>query len=202
MVEIVNEGEVPYAKDLEEFRDFQRVWADGTLPDNHPVMIKVKRSAEELAYSYKNSSIGDDLTNECLMALSTCGFNGKAKLETFIQKILLNKNRADFRQRGGKRQAELPEEMEDLTSIEFATAVMERLELDGMLKALLRSRNDLTETVLQIILEAEQTIGRRRIAELASKRLGWDVSRHQVELIYEKWRKILRNLLRKPPRAA
>lgn len=181
MVSRVSEQEVAHPKDMEDFRDFEQSWRDNTLTKDHVVMVKVRQWAERIAYNYNNASRAGDLEQDCLMALITSGFNGWASLDTFIVKILLSKNIAAWRKDGSKRKAEMPAEVEDKASSEFSEAVITRLSSDALVRELLMT-NELIAAIVRILIEVEHTIGRKRIAELASVRLNRKVTRYQVEV--------------------
>ena len=198
MVQRVIEQEVAYPKDMEDFRDFEKLWWNNTLNENHVVMLKVRRWAEGIAYKYNKASRARDLEQDCLMALINSGYNGQAALDTFIVKILLRKNIAAWRKDGAKKQGAMPAEMTDQAGSEFSRAVEARLSSDGLVEELLKSQDKLMTTVVEIITEAEHSIGRLRIAELASERLQRAVTRYQVEVALKK----LRDRLEKHSRRA
>lgn len=198
MVQRVKEQEVAYPEDMKDFRDFEQSWRNDTLTKDHVVMVKVRQWADRIAYDYNKASRARDLEQDCLVALITSGYNGWASLDTFIVKILLRKNIAAWRKDGAKRKAEMPVEIEDKAGSEFSDAVLARTSSDHLVESLLASDDKLMTTVVEIVTQAEHTIGRKRIAELASARLGTKVSRHKVEVVFDKLRDRLEKRNRGP----
>jgi len=180
-------GEVEYPEDMKDFLDFEQSWQNNTLTNDHVVMVKVRRWAESIAYDFNKPARARDLEQDCLMALITSGYSGWASLDTYIVKILLRKNIAAWRKDGAKRQAEMPVEIEAEAGSEFSEAVIARLSSDKLVKELLMT-NELIATVVRILIEVEHSVGRKRIAELASVRLGRKVTRYQVEVALEQLR--------------
>lgn len=196
----VNGRDVRFPKDLAAFQDFERLSRSGDLKSDHVVMVKVARWAKGIAYKFNAASRADDLGQDCLMALLASGYSGQASLDTFIVKVLLSKNIAAWRKDGAKRQAEMPVDLKDEVSSEFSQAIEARLSSDDLLDDLLRSNDKLFTTVVEIISQAEHSIGRQRIAELASERLQRVVNRYQVEMILKKLRDRLEKRRRRTKR--
>lgn len=179
-------------RDLTAFQDFKRQWAEGTLPDDHPVVVKTTCWCRELAKRYGCPDRADDLRQEALIRLATSEYRGQAALGTYILSVVQRLNIAAWRQNGGKHRGELPEvEAVDEANRELVEKVIRALEEDEMVKTLFDTRNEVRRAVVQIILDAENQVGRRRIAEIASQTLGRPVTRHEVETVLKQLRDVL-----------
>jgi DNA-directed RNA polymerase specialized sigma24 family protein len=175
-------------KDLEIFWDFREQWQNRSLTNEHVVMVKVKKWAKRIAYRYDDSQRADDLEQSCLLALVKSNYQGKARLDTFIVNILLHENIAEWRRNGGQRLTEFPEEMQDESCREIMNGVLKRISDDRLMEKLLNTESELKRSVVLIIVRSEHLIGRKRIAELASKQLGRKVTRYEVEVALEQLR--------------
>ena len=185
----------PNQDDANSLVDYQKRWHDRSLTDDHPVRIKVKKLSRVVAYKFGNRELADDLEQNCCLALLKIKFRGKSKLDTLITTILKNLNRKEWRKAGGKRRKEIVEivDMPDASSREVLEAVIAHVSSERLMEKLVSENSDVRATVVDTIANAETIIGRKRIAEIASARLGKKVTRHQVEVILGQLRGNLTN---------
>lgn len=176
------------AEGVEQMRDFQEQWRNNTLSDDHVVMVKVKKWSRTIAYKFKRPQHADDLEQATRIALSSCDYQGKSKLDTYIVRILLNENSAEWRKSGAQRQGELSANVPDVASQELMDAVLARVSLEKYMGRHLASRPDFHREVLRVVIEAEREIGRQRIAEVLSGKLDRKVTRYEVEVALEQMR--------------
>ncbi len=180
-------------RDVAAFQDFKRQWDEGTLSDNHQVVVKTFGWCRSLAYRYGCPDRADDLRQEALMRLAKNNYRGEAALDIYILSIVQRLNIAQWRQGGGNHRDEFPEDAVDEASRELPEKVLRRLEEEEMMKNLIITKGELRREVVAIILRAESRVGRRRIAEIASQTLGHKVTRHEVENVLSRLRDELRN---------
>ena len=185
----------PNQDDANWFADYQWRWQKGSLTVDHPVVCKVKRLSRVVAYKFGNRELADDLAQNCYLALLKIEFRGESKLDTLITTILENLNKREWNKGGGKRRKEIAEivDMPDASSDEVMKAMVAQVSSERFMEKLVSENSDVKATVIDTIANAETIIGRKRIAAIATARLGKTVTRHQVEVILGQLRDKLRN---------
>jgi DNA-directed RNA polymerase specialized sigma24 family protein len=168
--------------DIVVFLDFQRRWDDRTLTEDHPVMLTTTKWAKAIASSFNCPERADDLKQKALLSLHSSSDRGEATLETYIRRILMNLNTAEWRKDGGKKRGELPVEMVDTKAPELFETVLRRISSDKLMYDLLMTRPEVQRAIVMIVISAEEQVGRRRLAEIASRMLGRKVTRHEIEI--------------------
>lgn len=182
------------AQDSFDLQDFQRKWQDGTLEKNHRVSLKTRKWSEIVANKYRHPERAEDLAQSCLMALSVWNYQAQAKLDTVIVRILLHENTKQWRKSGEKNRGELPVEMQDEASQEILEGVLRRISSDKLMANLMQTRPDLQRRIALIIAQAEDRLGRKRLAQLASRQVDRKVTRYEIEVTLQQ----LKEALRKP----
>lgn len=71
-------------------------------------------------------------------------------------------------------------ELVDERSVKLVDEVLRHLAYDEFMKDKLAAMPELTRVIVAIVIEHEEALGSRRIAQEASRRLGRDIKRHQV----------------------
>jgi DNA-directed RNA polymerase specialized sigma24 family protein len=181
-------------RDMASFQDFKRQWDEGILSDDHQVVVKTCGWCRTLAFRYGCPDRADDLQQEALMRLAKSSYRGEAALDTYILSIVQRLNIAEWKQAGGSRRDEFPEvEAVGEANLELVKKVFRKMEEEELEKNLLDTKSATRRAVVEIILDAENQVGRRRIAEIASQTLGHKVTRHEVENVLKRLRDELRH---------
>lgn len=179
-------------RDLTAFQDFIRQWNESTLSEDNPVVVKTSHWTKLLAFRYGYPDRADDLRQEALMRLATSEYRGQTALDTYILAIVRRLNIAAWRLGGGKRRDELPAEMTDEESPELFEKALRTVEEDEFVTRLLATRSVLRRLIVEIILDAEKQVSIRRMAESASQKLGYKVTRHEVQNVLKELREELK----------
>lgn len=178
--------------DVAIFQDFQRQWRERTLTNDHPVIVKTTKWTRILTYRYGCLDRADDYKQEALLRLVNSSFRGEARLDTYILSIVQRLNIADWQQGGGQRRGSWPMvDVKDEASQELFDKVVQRLSEDKLMAELLTTQSELKRTIMQIVVRAERQVGRRRLAEIASRMLGRNVTRHEVEVVFSQLREVV-----------
>jgi DNA-directed RNA polymerase specialized sigma24 family protein len=168
--------------DMVDFLDFQTRWDDGTLTDDHPVVVTASKWARAIASSFNCLERADDLKQKALFSLRSSSYRGESTLDAYIKRILVNSNTAEWRKGGGKKRGVLPAEMVDTKASELFETVLRRISSDKLMNELLTTRPEVQRAIVMIVISAEEQVGRRRLAAIASRMLGRKVTRYEVEV--------------------
>ncbi len=198
-----------FEDDVAVYQSFLREWEAGTLTGAHPVIIMVDYWAKVVAIKHGCASQYMDIKSETLLSLAReSQYAGRCSLRGYVMRILIRKVpvvkaplvRLPRQSKKGEKPGveerivytyvmlddepeeapvrELPDERSD----KLADKVLLRLAYDKLMQEKIAVMPELTRTIIDIVTEHEECLGSRRIAEVATGRLGRKVTRHQVEI--------------------
>jgi DNA-directed RNA polymerase specialized sigma24 family protein len=202
--------QIPFDQDVVIYLDYRLQWEMRTLTDAHPVVVLTDICSKSIAWKYNCGSEAGALKNETLTSLATEGnYEGKASLKSYVRRILISKMEGVAGPlvkvpRKSRKDGEKPEnsrvypkyvsldddsneagavmELPDPASQKLAEKVLLLMESDRLMKETIAALPELHRAIVDIVIEAEEYLGSRRIAEEAAKRLGRKVTRYQAEV--------------------
>jgi hypothetical protein len=171
------------------FEDFVNKWLDGTLTDDHPVVVMTKELADIVAWRYRRPDRADDLKQMALIRLHGSGYKGSCNkgdrpcsLRHFTMRILLQLNTGMWDGDGGNSRDELQEE-EKSDSLILSPEAAQQVFADSLIQELLTTGPELRRRIVAIIVSEERRPGARLLVKKLNQ--GDDdehqVTRHQVE---------------------
>jgi hypothetical protein len=195
--------------DVKAYKDFHKQWESGTLTGAHPVMTLVDYWARVVAFRYGCAPQYTDLKGEALLSLATeSNYEGRGSLKAYVLRVLISKvselkaplvrvprkpkkdESSGDQERvahkyvslddheDGRPVMELPDERSD----NLADKVLRKIAFDKELRERIAALPELHRVIVDIVIEHEEILGSRRIAEEASKRLGRKITRYRVEV--------------------
>jgi hypothetical protein len=202
--------ESKYEEDVSDFNSFRDECKAGTLTDAHPVMRMIDYWSKVVAKKYHcDSSQRDDIKQATLLSLlSESNYEGRCSLKNYIVRVLISKvsiakappvkgprkpkkdEGSDAEERIVFKYVMLDDNTNEASVIELADErsenlvdkVLRHLAYDELMEGKMASMPELQRIVVEIVLEFEENLGSRRIAKEATKRLGRQVTRYQVEI--------------------
>lgn len=200
-----------FEDDIAVFETFRDQWDAKTLTEAHPVMNMVEHWAKVVAFKHGCASQYADLRDEALLSLATEGhYAGQGSLKGYVLRVLISKVpvvkaplvKAPRKPRNGENSGleepfkhkyvllddsdetsimDLPDERSD----KLADKVLLRIAYDRELREKIAALPDLQRVIVDIVNEHEERLSTRHIAKEAAKRLGRNVTRHQIEIALE-----------------
>jgi hypothetical protein len=198
-----------HGDDVTIFEDFQEQWDAETLTGAHPVMSLVDYWAKVVAIKYDCVPQWMDIKDEALISLATeSKYEGRCSLKNYVMRVLISKvsvvraplvrvprKPKQVGDSGGEGRVapryvrpdddtdEGPAtELIDERSMKLPDRVLLRLAFDTEVRAKFEALPELPRTIVAIVEDHEERLGRRRLAEEATKRLGRNITRHQVNI--------------------
>lgn len=202
--------ESKYVGDVAAFNSYRDECKAGTLTGAHPVMVMINHLAGVVALRHGcDHQQRKDITQDAIVSLAyESNYDGRGSLKGYVLRVLISKVAAakprpvkePRKHRKGKdsiaeerivfKYVPLDHATGDAPGIEIADErsenlvdkVLRKLAYDELMEGKLASAPELQRAVVEIVIEFEENLGARRIAEEASKRLGRKVTRYQVEI--------------------
>jgi hypothetical protein len=202
--------ESKYEEDVKVFNNFLAECKARTLTDAHPVMVMTDHWSKVVAKKYDcDSCQREDIKQATLLSLlSESNYEGRCSLKNYIVRVLVSKvsivkappvkgprkpkkgEDSDAEERIVFKYIMLDDHTDEAPVIELADErsenlvdkVLSRLAYDELMESKIASMPELQRVIVEIVIEFEENLGSRRIAEEAAKRLERKVTRYQVEI--------------------